>query len=99
MRYGPVPGTIFLTISCPITQVYRAGSANSTYSYRLTDKGVKAALMFILFQKRVCGPLANSLFNHRPDATLKPASRVETAYYKADRAPILYFRRNTTGAA
>jgi len=56
------------------------------YSYRLTDRGVKAALMFILFHKRVCGPLANSLFHHRPDETLKPASKVETAYYKADHA-------------
>ena len=56
------------------------------YCYRLTDKGVKAALMFILFHKRVCGPLANSLFHHRPDENLKPASKVETAYYKADRA-------------
>jgi hypothetical protein len=56
------------------------------YSYRLTDKGVKAALVFILFHKRVCGPLANSLFHHRPDEALKPASKVETAYYKADQA-------------
>jgi hypothetical protein len=56
------------------------------YRYRLTDKGIKAALMFILFHKRVCGPLANSLFHHRPDEALKPASKVETAYYKADRA-------------
>ena len=56
------------------------------YRYRLTDKGVKVALMFILFHKRVCGPLANSLFHHRPDEALKPASKVETAYYKADRA-------------
>jgi hypothetical protein len=56
------------------------------YCYRLTDKGIKAALMFILFHKRVCGPLANSLFHHRPDETLKPASKVETAYYKADHA-------------
>ena len=43
-----------------------------SYRYRLTDKGIKAALMFILFHKRVCGPLANSLFHHRPDETLKP---------------------------
>jgi hypothetical protein len=57
-----------------------------TYCYRLTDKGVKAALMFILFHKRVCGPLANSLFHHRPDEKLKPASKVENAYYTADRA-------------
>jgi hypothetical protein len=56
------------------------------YCYRLTDKGVKSALMFILFHKRVCGPLANSLFHHRPDEFLKPASKVEAAYYKADHA-------------
>ena len=56
------------------------------YRYRLTDKGTKAALMFILFHKRVCGPLANSLFHHRPDEALKPASKVETAYHKADHA-------------
>jgi hypothetical protein len=49
------------------------------YSYRLTGKGVKAALMFILFHQRVCGPLANSLFHHRPDETLKPTSKIETA--------------------
>jgi hypothetical protein len=40
--------------------------------------------MFILFHKRVCGPLANSPFHHRPDEILKPASKVETAYHKAD---------------
>jgi len=56
------------------------------YRYRLTDKGIKAALMFILFHKRVCGPLANSLFQHRPDEALKPASKVETAYHRADHA-------------
>ena len=56
------------------------------YSYRLSDKGTKAALMFILFHKRVCGPLANSLFHHRPDEILKPPSKVETAYHKADHA-------------
>ncbi len=39
-----------------------------SYRYRLTHKGTKAALIFILFHKRVCGPLANSLFHHRPDA-------------------------------
>ncbi|HXB68089.1 MAG TPA: hypothetical protein VNY05_07590 [Candidatus Acidoferrales bacterium] len=55
------------------------------YRYPLTDKGIQAALMFILFHKRVCGPLANSLFHHRPDEARKPASKVETAYYNADR--------------
>jgi len=57
------------------------------YRYRLTDKGSKVALMFILFHKRVCGPLANSLFHHRPDEALKPPpSKVEVAYHKADHA-------------
>ena len=57
-----------------------------SYRYCLSDKGAKSALMFILFHKRVCGPLANSLFHHRTDQALKPASKVETAYYKADHA-------------
>jgi len=43
--------------------------------------------MVILCHKRVCGPLANSLFHHRPDQARKPpASKVETAYHKADHA-------------
>jgi hypothetical protein len=56
------------------------------YLYRLTDKGTKVSLMFVLFHKRVCGPLANSLFHHRPDESLKPNSKIEIAYHKADRA-------------
>ena len=57
-----------------------------SYLYQLTDNGTKVALMFVLFHKRVCGPLANSLFHHRPDANHKPTSKIENAYYKADRA-------------
>lgn len=34
------------------------------YSHRLTEKEAKIAVMFVLFYKRVCGPLANSLFHH-----------------------------------
>ena len=56
------------------------------YRYRLTDKGAKVALMFILFHKRVCGPIANSLFHHRPDEALRPGSKIEKAYHQADRA-------------
>jgi hypothetical protein len=56
------------------------------YLYQLTDKGIKVALMFVLFHHRVCGPLSNSLFHHHPEESHKPASRIETAYYKADRA-------------
>ena len=56
------------------------------YCYGLTDKGVRVALMFVLFHKRVCGPLANSLFDRRPNERQQPASKIETAYHKADAA-------------
>jgi len=46
-----------------------------SYSYCLTEKGTKAALMSILFHKRICGPLANSLFQNRPNEALKPPAR------------------------
>src|SRR5712692_4445790 len=55
-----------------------------SYSYRLTDEGIKVAAMFVLFQKRVCGPLANTLFHHRPTKTATPPARIEVAYHKAD---------------
>ena len=54
------------------------------YAYRLSDKGVKVALLYILFHQRLCGPLANSLFHHQPDATHRPKSKLETALHKAD---------------
>jgi DNA-binding PadR family transcriptional regulator len=56
------------------------------YSYRLTDKGNKVALLFVLFHKRVCGPLANSLFESRPVHTTSPNTRLEAAYRKADQS-------------
>ena len=54
------------------------------YAYRLTDKGTKVALLFVLFHKQLCGPLANSLFHHRPAATPRPKSKLETAFHRAD---------------
>jgi len=56
------------------------------YAYRLTDKGTRVALLFILFHQRVCGPLANSLFHRRPTPTPSPLSKLEAAYHKADRS-------------
>lgn len=54
------------------------------YAYRLTEKGAKVALLFILFHKKLCGPLADSLFHHQT-ATAPPAnSKLETAFHKAD---------------
>ncbi len=56
------------------------------YAYRLTAKGVDVALLFLFFHKRLCGPLANSRFHHRPDPASKPNSKLEAAYHKADKA-------------
>jgi len=54
------------------------------YAYRLTDKGTKVTLTFVLFHQRLCGPLANSLFHHQPNVGAKPKSKLEDAYHKAD---------------
>jgi hypothetical protein len=56
------------------------------YAYRLTDKGTRTALLFVLFHQRVCGPLANSLFHYRPTQTRRPHSKLDAAYRKADRS-------------
>ena len=58
----------------------------SRYAYRLTPKGVEVALLFLFFHKRLCGPLANSRFHHAPDPAHAPNSKLESAYYKADKA-------------
>jgi hypothetical protein len=54
------------------------------YVYRLSEKGIKAALLFVLFHKQLCGPLANSLFHHRPADAPRPQSKLEVAFHKAD---------------
>ena len=58
----------------------------SRYAYRLTPKGVQVALLFLFFHKRLCGPLANSRFHHRPNPQHQPASKLEAAYHRADKA-------------
>jgi hypothetical protein len=56
------------------------------YAYRLSTKGIQVALLFLFFHKRLCGPLANSRFHHRPNVGHRPNSKLETAYHKADKA-------------
>ena len=56
------------------------------YAYRLTGKGTKVALTFVLFHQRLCGPLSNTLFHHQPAAHAMPKSKLEAAYHKADAA-------------
>ncbi len=54
------------------------------YAYRLTDQGVKVAVLLLLFHQRLCGPLAHSLFRHRPDRTHLSNTKLEAAFHKAD---------------
>ncbi len=54
------------------------------YAYRRTDKGLKVALLFVLFHQRLCGPLANRLSHHTPDANLHLDSKLEAAMHQAD---------------
>jgi hypothetical protein len=56
------------------------------YAYRLTAKGLDVALLFLFFHKRLCGPLANSRFHHKPESQSRPNSKLEAAYHKADKA-------------
>src|ERR1700683_409459 len=58
----------------------------SRYAYQPTAKGVQVALLFLFFHKRLCGPLANSCFHHKPDPKHRPNSKLEVAYHKADQA-------------
>jgi hypothetical protein len=56
------------------------------YCYRLTEKGINVSLLFLLFHKRVCGPLANSLFHYQPALIKQPKTKIEAAYQAADQA-------------
>jgi hypothetical protein len=58
----------------------------SRYAYRLTAKGVDVAMLFLFFHKRLCEPLANSRFHHKPNPENRPNSKLEAAYHKADQA-------------
>lgn len=53
-------------------------------AYRLTDQGVKVAVLFVLFHQRLCHPSAHSLFHHQPDHTLVPNTKLGAAFHKAD---------------
>jgi hypothetical protein len=57
------------------------------YRWRLTNKGQRLAILFLLFHRRLCGPLAASQFHRRPDPQHQPKlSKLEAAYHKADQA-------------
>jgi hypothetical protein len=58
--------------------------ADGGYRYRLTRKGVRVAVMFLLFHKRLCGPLADSLFGKTAAKGSPLPTKIATAYRKAD---------------
>ena len=62
----------------------------SRYAYRLTQKGVQVALLFLFFHKRLCGPLANCRFHYRPAAATQPQQPPRTRLSPGR-------RRNPTG--
>lgn len=58
-----------------------------SYRYELSERGRKAIALLVLLHKRVCGPLADSLFGQRPSAaSASGQGKMEAAYHKADRA-------------
>jgi hypothetical protein len=56
------------------------------YTYALTEKGIRIALLFTLFHQRLFGPLAHSQFVKRPTDTLNSGGKLELAYRRADAA-------------
>jgi len=54
------------------------------YTYALTDKGIRIALLFTLFHQRLFGPLAHSQFVKRPDVKITSHGKLERAYRRAD---------------
>jgi hypothetical protein len=56
------------------------------YTYALTEKGTRIALLFVFFHHRLFGPLAHSQFVRRPVAEHYPKSKLEQAYRRADSA-------------
>jgi hypothetical protein len=57
-----------------------------TYTYRLSGQGIRTGALCILFHKRLCGPLANSLFHRRPENRSPQPAKIEKAYHQADTA-------------
>jgi len=56
------------------------------YTYALTEKGIRIALLFTLFHQRLFGPLAHSQFVKRPTDTSNSGGKLELAYRRADAA-------------
>jgi len=56
------------------------------YTYALTEKGTRIALLFVLFHQHLFGPLAHSPFVKRPVPEPCQETKLERAYRRADAA-------------
>lgn len=56
-----------------------------SYRYRLTEYGKKVCLSFVLFHKKLHGPISNSMFNFKPNQNIKVKSKFEKAYHRIDK--------------
>jgi hypothetical protein len=65
----------------------------SSYRYRLSDKGSNAALLFILFHKRVCGHWQTHCFSTGPT---KLSSRPLAGSKRHTTRPIMPSNRSST---
>ena len=54
------------------------------YAYRLTQKDVRVALLFILATNASADTLGNSLFHRKPTQSHTPTTKLHAAYQKAD---------------
>ena len=88
-RPDPPEGARYLQLRYDLRKIKGHGllhRVGRSYRYRLTPKGNRVCLLFVLFHQRVCGPLAHSLFHRSPDSSLPPATPLEAAYHKADQS-------------
>ena len=56
----------------------------AVYFYRLTENGLKAALLMVQLRRLIYGPLAFGFIRHRPNKFFAPDSKFERAYYKIE---------------
>jgi len=89
MEFPQPPQTASNQISSVFTQIqprdveFLAKKCTSA-KHNFVDNCLRVALTFVLFHQRVCGPLANSLFQRTPNQLHPPITKFQAAYQKAD---------------
>jgi len=76
-------GTVEFLTSAALEAVQCAQISAGSF---LANHRIRVGALFILFHTRVCGPLANSLFQPRPEDRSPQPAKIERAYHEADTA-------------